>query len=59
MNDDDDWAPEPISETEKLSSQVGKLIIDKDLDKTTEERLDMLHQFFIKAKKDGSITVIF
>lgn len=55
-DDDDDWAPEPITEVAKLSSQVGKLIIDKDLDKTTEERLDMLHQFFIKSKKDGTIT---
>uniref|UniRef100_A0A7E4VVD1 Eukaryotic translation initiation factor 5 n=1 Tax=Panagrellus redivivus TaxID=6233 RepID=A0A7E4VVD1_PANRE len=52
-DDDDDWA-EPTQE-EVLTSHIGKLVIDKDLDKSVDERLDMLHQFFIKAKKDGSI----
>lgn len=56
IEDDDDWAPEPITENEKLSAQIGKLIIDKDLDKTLDERLDMLHHYFINAKKDGSIS---
>lgn len=54
-DDDEDWAPEPTEESEKLSAQIGKLVIDKDLDKPVEERLDMLHQFFIKAKKEGTI----
>jgi translation initiation factor 5 len=53
--DDDDWAPEPVEETEKLSAQIGKLVIDKDLEKPVEERLDMLHEFFIKAKEEGTI----
>uniref|UniRef100_A0A7E4V8Q7 W2 domain-containing protein n=1 Tax=Panagrellus redivivus TaxID=6233 RepID=A0A7E4V8Q7_PANRE len=52
-NDDGDWA-EPL-ETEALSAHIGKLVIDKDLDKSVDDRLDMLHAFFIKAKKDGSI----
>lgn len=52
-DDDDDWA-EPTQD-EVLTSHIGKLVIDKDLDKSTDERLDMLHQFFIKAKNDGSI----
>lgn len=57
VDDDDDWEPEPLTEAEKLSAQVGKLIVDKDLDKSVEERLDMLHQYFIQAKKDGTIYV--
>uniref|UniRef100_A0A7E4VW41 W2 domain-containing protein n=1 Tax=Panagrellus redivivus TaxID=6233 RepID=A0A7E4VW41_PANRE len=52
-DDDGDWA-EPL-ETEALSAHIGKLVIDKDLDKSVDDRLDMLHAFFIKAKKDGSI----
>uniref|UniRef100_A0A183BJV6 Eukaryotic translation initiation factor 5 n=1 Tax=Globodera pallida TaxID=36090 RepID=A0A183BJV6_GLOPA len=53
--DDEDWAPEPAEEEEKLSSQIGKLVIDKDLDKSVEERLDLLHQFFLKAVKNNTI----
>ncbi|KAI1719619.1 domain found in IF2B/IF5 domain-containing protein [Ditylenchus destructor] len=53
--DDDEWAPEPVEESEKLSTQIGKLVLDKDLDKPENDRLDMLEQFFIKAKKDGTI----
>uniref|UniRef100_A0A915D1H9 Eukaryotic translation initiation factor 5 n=1 Tax=Ditylenchus dipsaci TaxID=166011 RepID=A0A915D1H9_9BILA len=55
VEDDEDWAPEPTEESEKLSAQIGKLVIDKDLDKPVEERLDMLHGFFVKAKNDGTI----
>jgi translation initiation factor 5 len=52
-DDDGDWAvPE---EGEVLTPHIGKLVIDKDLDKSTDERLDMLHQFFVKAKKDNAI----
>lgn len=57
--DDDEWAPEPMEDPEKLSTQIGKLVLDKDLDKPENDRLDMLEQFFIKAKKDGTIQVIF
>ncbi|KAI1720523.1 domain found in IF2B/IF5 domain-containing protein [Ditylenchus destructor] len=53
--DDDEWAPEPMEDPEKLSTQIGKLVLDKDLDKPENDRLDMLEQFFIKAKKDGTI----
>jgi translation initiation factor 5 len=53
--EDDDWAPVDTAPTEKLSAQVGKLVNDKDLDKPEDERLDMLHEFFVRAKKDGSI----
>lgn len=56
--DEDDWAPLPKEEQEKLSSQIGKLVLDRDLEKSVEERLDMLHAFFIKAKKVGTIQVI-
>lgn len=56
-NDEDDWAPETIEQSEKLSSQIGKLVIDKDTEKSLDERLDMLYQFFIKAKENDSIQV--
>lgn len=42
-----------------VSAQIGKLIISKDLDKTIEERLDMLHQYFLNAKARGSLQVSF
>ncbi|VDK42855.1 unnamed protein product [Anisakis simplex] len=54
---DEDWA-EPNEEElglNQVSSQIGKLIISKDLEKSIEERLDMLHQFFIDAKRNGTI----
>uniref|UniRef100_A0AAF5PUR0 Eukaryotic translation initiation factor 5 n=1 Tax=Wuchereria bancrofti TaxID=6293 RepID=A0AAF5PUR0_WUCBA len=51
---DDDWA-EPIDDPAGgVSAQIGKLIISRDLDKPIEERLDMLHQYFLKAKADGT-----
>lgn len=54
---DDDWA-EPIGDPAGgVSAQIGKLIISRDLDKPIEERLDMLHQYFLKAKADGTIQV--
>lgn len=34
---------------------MGKMVVDKDLERSTEERLDMLHQFFLKAKENGTI----
>jgi len=52
---DEDWASEAEDENQKLSVRVGKLVIDKDLDKSLEDRLDMLHQYFLKAVQDGSI----
>uniref|UniRef100_A0AC34FHN5 Eukaryotic translation initiation factor 5 n=1 Tax=Panagrolaimus sp. ES5 TaxID=591445 RepID=A0AC34FHN5_9BILA len=52
---DDDWAEPEDGEAEKLTAHIGKLVIDKDLDKSVDERLDMLHQFFVKAKKDNTI----
>lgn len=54
-DDDDDWVPEPLTEAEKLSAQVGKLVIDTDLEKSVEERLDMLHQYFIKMRNEGKL----
>jgi len=56
--EDDDWAPVDDSTIKldgKLSSAVGKLVIDSDMDKPLQDRLDMLHEFFVDAKKDGSI----
>lgn len=53
--DDDDWAPEPVGEEAKLTSGIGKLVLDKDLDKSLEERLDMLHQFIIKMREENQI----
>jgi len=52
---DDDWAPEPTDAPDLLPSQIGKLVIVKDLEKTMDERLDMLHSFFIAARNDCSI----
>ncbi|TKR69914.1 hypothetical protein L596_022005 [Steinernema carpocapsae] len=54
-DDVDDWEPEPFDNDDKVSAQIGKLIISKDLEKPTEERLDMLHQYFIAAKKDDRL----
>ncbi|KHN83070.1 Eukaryotic translation initiation factor 5 [Toxocara canis] len=52
---DDDWA-EPMEDAAgQVSAQIGKLIISKDLEKPVEERLDMLHQYFLKAKADGTL----
>ncbi|MFH4983262.1 hypothetical protein AB6A40_009971 [Gnathostoma spinigerum] len=51
---DDDWA-DPVEGGGVVSAQIGKLIISKDLEKPVEERLDMLHQYFLKAKADGTL----
>lgn len=56
--EEDDWAPEPVGDEQKLSGEMGKMVVDKDLDKEEDDRLDMLHQYFQQAKKDGSIQVI-
>lgn len=53
-DDDDDWA-EPTEEEKHLAAGVGRLVISADLEKSTEERLDMLHQFFTKAKTDNKV----
>ncbi|KAK0408362.1 hypothetical protein QR680_003909 [Steinernema hermaphroditum] len=53
---EEDWEPEPFDNDEKVSAQIGKLIISKDLDKPIEERLDMLHQYFLNAKKEGRLS---
>jgi len=57
FDDEDDWAPEDsIAKLDgKLSSAVGKLVIDSDMDKPLQDRLDMLHEFFVRAKEDGFI----
>jgi translation initiation factor 5 len=51
---DNDWA-EPDDVQETLNPVIARLVLDKDLEKSVDERLDMLHQFFVKAKKDNSI----
>ena len=40
---------------EVLASNVGRLVISKDLEKSVDERLDMLHQFFIEKKKADAV----
>lgn len=52
-DDDDDWEPEPVEPNGMLSAGMGKLVLDKDLEKSEEQRLDMLHTFFLKAKEEG------
>jgi translation initiation factor 5 len=52
-DDDDDWAPEPVAG--ELSAQIGKLVIDQDLDKSVEDRLQMLHDYFKQQKEAGSL----
>ncbi|KJH46323.1 domain found in IF2B/IF5 [Dictyocaulus viviparus] len=55
-DDNDDWAPDEEEMTNtKLAAGIGKLVLDKDLDRSIEERLDMLHRFFIEAKNKGTI----
>jgi len=55
VDDDDDWVPEPVAAEDKLSAQIGKLVIDRDLEKSTEDRLDMLHHYFVKANDSGTL----
>uniref|UniRef100_A0A8R1HY20 Eukaryotic translation initiation factor 5 n=1 Tax=Caenorhabditis japonica TaxID=281687 RepID=A0A8R1HY20_CAEJA len=55
-DDDDDWEPEPVEPNGMLSAGMGKLVLDKDLEKSEEQRLDMLHNFFVKAKDEGKIS---
>ncbi|CAL2044451.1 hypothetical protein CAEBREN_20856 [Caenorhabditis brenneri] len=55
-DDDDDWEPEPVEPNGMLSTGMGKLVLDKDLEKSEEQRLDMLHNFFLKAKDEGRIS---
>lgn len=55
-DDDDDWEPEPVEPNGMLSTGMGKLVLDKDLEKSEEQRLDMLHNFFVKAKDEGRIS---
>lgn len=55
MDDDDDWADEPAGDDAALSGAVGRLVISRDLEKPVEERLDMLHQFFMEKKKAGTV----
>uniref|UniRef100_A0A1I7XFG9 Eukaryotic translation initiation factor 5 n=1 Tax=Heterorhabditis bacteriophora TaxID=37862 RepID=A0A1I7XFG9_HETBA len=54
-DDEDDWAPDPVEDEGKLASGIGKLVLDKDLEKSVEDRLDMLHRFFINAKQENRI----
>uniref|UniRef100_A0A0K0F265 Eukaryotic translation initiation factor 5 n=1 Tax=Strongyloides venezuelensis TaxID=75913 RepID=A0A0K0F265_STRVS len=55
IEDDDDWCPvEEVQET--ITAAVGKLVLDKDLDKPIEDRLDMLYHFLLKAKEDGTLS---
>uniref|UniRef100_A0A1I7UQF1 Eukaryotic translation initiation factor 5 n=1 Tax=Caenorhabditis tropicalis TaxID=1561998 RepID=A0A1I7UQF1_9PELO len=55
-DDDDDWEPEPVEANGMLSAGMGKLVLDRDLEKSEEQRLDMLHNFFVKAKEEGRIS---
>ncbi|ULT86642.1 hypothetical protein L3Y34_006388 [Caenorhabditis briggsae] len=55
-DDDDDWEPEPVEPNGMLSAGMGKLVLDKDLEKSKEQRLDMLHDFLVKAKDEGRIS---
>uniref|UniRef100_Q22918-2 Isoform b of Eukaryotic translation initiation factor 5 n=1 Tax=Caenorhabditis elegans TaxID=6239 RepID=Q22918-2 len=55
-DDDDDWEPEPVEPNGMLSAGMGKLVLDKDLEKSEEQRLDMLHTFFLKAKEEDRIS---
>ncbi|PIC23271.1 hypothetical protein B9Z55_017027 [Caenorhabditis nigoni] len=55
-DDDDDWEPEPVEPNGMLSAGMGKLVLDKDLEKSEEQRLDMLHNFFVKAKDEGRVS---
>lgn len=55
-DDDDDWEPEPVEPNGMLSAGMGKLVLDKDLEKSEEQRLDMLHNYFVKAKAEGRIS---
>lgn len=55
IEDDDDWAPAPINDSGKLTAGIGKLVIDKDLEKSENERLDMLEKFFIDARDGNKI----
>lgn len=55
-DDDDDWEPEPVEPNGMLSTGMGKLVLDRDLEKSEEQRLDMLHNFFLKAKDEGRIS---
>ncbi|CAD6189636.1 unnamed protein product [Caenorhabditis auriculariae] len=54
-DDDDDWEPEPVEENGALTSGIGKLVLDKDLEKSEDQRLDMLHQFLLKAKEEDRL----
>jgi len=56
-NSDVDWGSEPDEENQKLTSGISKLLVDSDLDKPENERLDMLYAFFEKAKANGTIMV--
>lgn len=57
--DDGDWA-EPIEDgVNAVSAQIGKFIISKDLEKSVDERLDMLHNYFLKAKENETLHVRF
>lgn len=54
-DDDDDWAEAPEIDADKLAAGVGKLVISADLEKSIDERLDMLHTFFQEKKKKDAI----
>lgn len=34
---------------------MSKMVVDKDLGKSVDERLDMLHQYFQRAQREGTI----
>ena len=54
LEDDGDWA-DPIDETGQLTAGIGKLVIDKDLEKSVGDRLDIFEKFLIKAKEEDNI----
>lgn len=54
LEDDDDWA-DPVDESGALTAGIGKLVIDKDLEKSVGERLDILEKFMLNAKEEKNI----
>uniref|UniRef100_A0A914D1V4 W2 domain-containing protein n=1 Tax=Acrobeloides nanus TaxID=290746 RepID=A0A914D1V4_9BILA len=52
----DDWVSEPSDGgLKQLPEGISNLVMDNDLDKSVDERLDMLYEFFEKSKAEGSI----
>lgn len=58
-DDDDDWAPEDVSEEavkarmEALSGGLGGLVIDNDMEKPENERINIFHKFVKNKIQSG------